>query len=80
MRACAFRCSEHVIGGNITIKCQKKHKILPKGLKGTFLHFQNGQVRYCKSVVPSITFGIGHLFQCRYLPQRGYSVPDPPLG
>ena len=54
----------------------KKMKILPKGLKGTFLKFQNGQVSHLKSAVPSIGFHIAQLVQCRHLPQRRFIMLD----
>ena len=61
---------------NIATTMMKKVKILPKGLEGTFLIFENGQVRYCKSVVPNILSHISHLPQCRYLPQRRFIKLD----
>jgi hypothetical protein len=65
-----------VLALNIAKIMIKKMKILPKGLKGTFLKFQNGQVSHLKSAVPSIGFHIAQLVQCRYLPQRRFIMLD----
>jgi hypothetical protein len=64
---------------NIATTMMKKVKILPKGLEGTELIFENAKVRYPKSAVP-ITFScVSHLPQCRYESQRCFIKLDHPL-
>ena len=67
-----------VLALNIATAMMKKVKILPKGLEGTELIFENAKVRYPKSAVPIIFSCVSHLPQCRYESQRCCLAQDHP--